>query len=991
MRDIGSGVLVKKSFFVSLVAILTLTASGLPATTAGAAEPTCTINITDSYTTVQGTNLGDVICITGDNNTVYALGGNDTVVDKGINNTINLGEGFDIYNGTGGSGGTVDGGAGDDNLTGTPGADELSGGDGDDTLVGGYGNDTLNGGLGADQLTGNAGDDSIYGEAGNDSIDGGDGSDTVDAGAGDDSVVGSSGDDTLNGGLGADQLNGEAGSDNLYGEAGTDSLSGGEGDDLVAGGADLDSIDGGLGLNICDYTSGEALTATCRYDDAAPVVQSMSFSQNSIEVGSSSAELTVTTRITDETAIRSGYFYCYTSSATGQGVYAFFVSFNKSPESPWWASEHRGNLVSADFTGDEKDLTITAKVTVQLGQLPGNYKCSAYSQDTLSYSNTRNDIAVLKVYRTPAGQPTPPLDVNFSASRPTSGRLSWNAPSSLGDPALYAYVTEYSTDGTSWQVLPKSGTKSTSLEVSGLQAGTDYWFRVRAENGGTIGQDTTFMNLNWASIKIKTPGPTAADAPTDLVVSNVTSNGFAVAWSAPAYNGGSAITNFKAEVSTDGGNTWRLARQSESTSLSVAVSGAAPGTTYLVRLSAINAVGASAFLTGSVKTTPVAPTAPRNLVSSALTPTSLTVSWQLPTSNGGGAIIDYKVELSSNNGTTWTTVNDGVSNNLSASISNLRKGTAYQLRVSAVNEIGTSVASAVLSATTLATVASAPISLVNSDVQSTSAVISWSAPTDLGGAAITNYLVETSRDGVIWKITPKAVSTSRSLKLTGLAPGTTYQVRVTAINSVGASENLAGSISTSAIAPTSPRSVAISDVNTMGLTLAWQLPTSNGGSAITDYRVEVSSNCSGYTAINRAASADLAFSVTGLKAGTKYCFRVSAVNAIGTSQASAVLSAVTAGNAPTAPTSLSVKASRTSVVLGWKASTVTNGSAVRNYIVEYSKNNGGTWLKVTKPISTSTKLTVSGLKTKTNYLFRVTATNDVGNSAASKSLRVTTP
>jgi hypothetical protein len=70
---------------------------------------------------------------------------------------------------------------------------------------------------------------------------------------------------------------------------------------------------------------------------------------------------------------------------------------------------------------------------------------------------------------------------------------------------------------------------------------------------------------------------------------------------------------------------------------------------------------------------------------------------------------------------------------------------------------------------------------------------------------------------------------------------------------------------------------------------------------------------------------------------------------------------------------------------------VINGSAVRNYIVEYSKNNGGPWTKVTKAISTSTKLTVSGLKTKTSYLFRVTATNDVGNSAASKSLRVTTP
>jgi hypothetical protein len=88
---------------------------------------------------------------------------------------------------------------------------------------------------------------------------------------------------------------------------------------------------------------------------------------------------------------------------------------------------------------------------------------------------------------------------------------------------------------------------------------------------------------------------------------------------------------------------------------------------------------------------------------------------------------------------------------------------------------------------------------------------------------------------------------------------------------------------------------------------------------------------------------------------------------------------------------LSVKASKTSIVLSWKSPTVTNGSAVRSYLVEYSKSNGATWLKVKTTSSTSRSLTITGLKTKTTYLFRVTANNDVGNSPASKSLKVTTP
>jgi hypothetical protein len=85
-----------------------------------------------------------------------------------------------------------------------------------------------------------------------------------------------------------------------------------------------------------------------------------------------------------------------------------------------------------------------------------------------------------------------------------------------------------------------------------------------------------------------------------------------------------------------------------------------------------------------------------------------------------------------------------------------------------------------------------------------------------------------------------------------------------------------------------------------------------------------------------------------------------------------------------------VKAAKTSVTLGWKAAAVTGGSAIRNYVVEYSKNNGVSWLKVTKAVSTSRSLIVKGLKSKTSYLFRVTAVNDVGNSPASKRLKIVT-
>lgn len=63
---------------------------------------------------------------------------------------------------------SVEGGAGNDVITGTKNADTLNGNGGNDSLVGGSGNDTLSGGAGVDTLVGGAGADNLTGGTGND-------------------------------------------------------------------------------------------------------------------------------------------------------------------------------------------------------------------------------------------------------------------------------------------------------------------------------------------------------------------------------------------------------------------------------------------------------------------------------------------------------------------------------------------------------------------------------------------------------------------------------------------------------------------------------------------------------------------------------------------------------------------------------------------------------------------------------------------------------
>lgn len=92
-------------------------------------------------------------------------------------------------------------------------ANRLIGSSGDDTLHGGDGADTMQGNDGDDQLHGDGGDDILYGHAGRDMLSGGDGNDKLYGGDGDDRIDGGEGSDTIEGGAGADILTGGAGRD----------------------------------------------------------------------------------------------------------------------------------------------------------------------------------------------------------------------------------------------------------------------------------------------------------------------------------------------------------------------------------------------------------------------------------------------------------------------------------------------------------------------------------------------------------------------------------------------------------------------------------------------------------------------------------------------------------------------------------------------------------------------------------------------------------
>ncbi len=480
-------------------------------------------------------------------------------------------------------------------------------------------------------------------------------------------------------------------------------------------------------------------------------------------------------------------------------------------------------------------------------------------------------------------------------------------------------------------------------------------------------------------------------APTDLVLSELTSSSFNLSWNAPVDNGGSPVTNYSVEISTDNGNSWVNVKTDLSSGTQFSVQGKSPGVTYLVRIASVNSVGVSTYLTGSVATLLAAASAPTGLALRSVTNTTATLGWSLPTSAGGSPITDYVVELSADSGATWSVVTHNVTTALGIVVPSLTPGNSYLVRVSAITSFGIGLATNPLSVAIPAIPEpNAPNEFKISSVKSTGVAISWKAPMSQPGIRITNYLVDISHDGKPWTSVPKKDSPSTSLSISNLSVATNYQVRVLAVASSGLSGYLYGSFTTLATVPTAPNSLNVSNIAANYFTLHW-VPGFNGGSNVTNFVVEINGGGYAWATVPHENSTSQSFEMSNLLPATKYSVRVKAVNGVGFSKVSPTFNITTLPTTPGIPSLLALKSLTTKVaVITWKAG-LTGGAKIADYQIRYSSDQGLTWITLVKPASTATSLSINGLKAKTNYWFVVAAKNSAGLSAESLALVITTP
>lgn len=243
---------------------------------------------------------------------------------------------------------------------------------------------------------------------------------------------------------------------------------------------------------------------------------------------------------------------------------------------------------------------------------------------------------------------------------------------------------------------------------------------------------------------------------------------------------------------------------------------------------------------------------------------SVTVTW-VDGSDNGNEVTEYRVYWSGGSKTCESSP---------CVITGLTNGTTYSFTVSAFNAIGESNRSDASANVKPMTVPTVPRSVVATRGNGR-ATVSWLAPANLGGSAITHYLVDVNGSTVQCSASP--------CQILNLRNGTAISFKVRAVNAAGQSD---WSALTSLVTPAGPPGASTSltgkSTAVKKMTLSWVSASANGSAVLKyEYSWKLSSAKS-YSSWKSVGTKTTAV-VTGWLKGKTYQVKIRATNAVGSS------------------------------------------------------------------------------------------------------------
>ncbi|HTV72556.1 MAG TPA: fibronectin type III domain-containing protein [Candidatus Acidoferrales bacterium] len=415
-----------------------------------------------------------------------------------------------------------------------------------------------------------------------------------------------------------------------------------------------------------------------------------------------------------------------------------------------------------------------------------------------------------------------------------------------------------------------------------------------------------------------------------------------VSFTAPASNGGAAITSYTA-TSSPGGFTGSCA------SSPCTVTGLTNGTSYTFTVTAMNTAGTG---TASAQSNSVMPAA------------SQTITFSNPGSQSFGTSPTLTATATSGLTVTFTSATTAVCTITSGgTLTTITTGTCTIDANQAGNGTYSAAPQVAQSFSIVAVVPGAPTIGV-ATAGNTQASVSFTAPASNGGATITSYTATSNPGGLIGSCA------SSPCTVTGLTNGTSYTFTVTATNTAGTST---ASASSNSVTPAASQTITFNNPGAQNFGTSPTLTaTATSGLSVT------------FTSATSVCTITSGGTLTTITAGTCTIDANQAGNAayLAASQVaqSFSIAAVVAG----APTIGVATAGNTQASVTFTAPSSDGGATITSYTATSSP--GG----LTGTCSSS-PCTVTGLTNGTSYTFTVTATNTAGTSTASAASNSVTP
>lgn len=245
------------------------------------------------------------------------------------------------------------------------------------------------------------------------------------------------------------------------------------------------------------------------------------------------------------------------------------------------------------------------------------------------------------------------------------------------------------------------------------------------------------------------------------------------------------------------------------------------------------------------------------------------------------------------------------------------------------------------------------------------ATITFTAPANTGGSAITGYTVTSSPGNMI------GTGSASPILVTGLTNGTAYTFTVTATNAIGTS---VASAATAPVTPKGPQTITFTNPGTQNFGTA---PALNATSSST-LPVTFSSSTSPVCTITSGGT------LTFLTSGSCTIDADQAGDGTYDSATTVSQTFTVAAVTPDAPTIGTATAGNGQSSVTFTAPASTGGSSITGYMV--TSNPGGL-----TGSGSSSPITVNGLTNGIAYTFTVTATNSAGIGSASAASNAITP